>query len=159
MPECSPPTNSSAYGDQPLIDELIDLHMRLAFALQHSAVQQWLELELTMAQFKTLIVVAQRGPIGVNDLAAVLAITQPTASHLVERLSKIDLVERTNDPADRRRSLIQLSPHGIELMATLHRGTQDQLHELLGAMSADNRSALMQGMRAMLVAAESTRPA
>ena len=51
----------------------------------------------------------------IGQIAEILGIGQPTASHLIDRLVQAQLVSRTEDPLDRRRTLAQLSPNGVEL--------------------------------------------
>ncbi|NTV65810.1 MAG: hypothetical protein HGA65_20065, partial [Oscillochloris sp.] len=49
-----------------LIATVFDLQRQLTLSMQNTAMPCWMELELTMAQFKALFVVAHRGPLTVN---------------------------------------------------------------------------------------------
>ncbi len=109
-----------------------------------------MQLELTMAQFKTLFVVAHRGPLTVNALAEMLSVTQSTVSHLVDRLEHVGLVERVADPDDRRRTLVQLASAGGELVATLQQGGHEYMRALLGRLEIGDLAALVRGLSAIL---------
>ncbi|MGW6281836.1 MarR family winged helix-turn-helix transcriptional regulator [Kribbella sp. NPDC055071] len=49
------------------------------------------------------------GPLGVNDLAERLEVTPATVSLMVGELSRKGILERREDPSDRRRAIVTLS--------------------------------------------------
>src|ERR1700740_1116196 len=58
---------------------------------------------LSIAKFETLsILVSQDRPISLSELAAKLVCVRPTAPQLVDRLETGGLVNRADDPSDRR---------------------------------------------------------
>lgn len=81
-----------------VINEIICLIRALARAAGGPAVAVWASLDLTMAQVKLLHVLGARGQATVSELAAVLRVGVPTASHLVERLVQAGLAVRSEDP-------------------------------------------------------------
>ncbi|NTU80036.1 MAG: MarR family transcriptional regulator [Chloroflexales bacterium] len=141
---------ASHLEQEALIDEVLELQRRLALALQRSAMPEWVELELTMAQFKTAFVVAQKGPLSVNTIAEILGVTQSTVSHLLDRLEQVAIVERIPDTEDRRRTLVQLASRGTALMETLRQGQRGDAHALLSRLAPEDLRALVQGFRAIL---------
>ena len=61
------------------------------------------ELELTFTQFKTLMLLAEHaGTLSVKDVSDRLGISFPAASRAVEPLVQRGIVERAEDPLDRR---------------------------------------------------------
>jgi DNA-binding MarR family transcriptional regulator len=143
-------SESAESGEQrALIDEMFELQGRLALSIHRSALPEWVELELTMAQFKTAFVVAQRGPLSVNAIAEILGVTQSTVSHLVDRLAQELIVERVAHPTDRRRTLVRLAPRGGELMEALRQGQRVFAQELLSQLDLADLRALIQGFRAL----------
>ena len=54
------------------------------------------------------------GPLRMSDLADRVLITRPTVTRLVDRLVEQGLVERSQDPSDRRAVLVTLSATGRE---------------------------------------------
>jgi DNA-binding MarR family transcriptional regulator len=53
------------------------------------------------------------------QIALYLGIGKSTASHLIERLVRAGLVDRSEDPVDRRRATIRLTAAGEELIERL----------------------------------------
>jgi DNA-binding MarR family transcriptional regulator len=139
-----------------LIETVFELQRQLSLTLQNTAIPRWMELELTMAQFKTLFVVAHRGPLTVNALAEILGVTQSTVSHLVDRLESVKLAERVSDADDRRRTLVQLAKAGAELIETLQQGQREFMHALLGRLELAELAALVHGLSAILRAKQAS---
>lgn len=59
-----------------------------------------------------LYVLGMSGPMRASDLASALHVTRPTMSKQLSRLTNAALIERVEDPSDRRASAIRLSPTG-----------------------------------------------
>ncbi|GEM_PF-1428871 len=112
----------------------------------------WLRLGLTMGQLKGIFAL-RRGPTTISELGGRLQIAQPTASLLVERLVQAGLVERTDDPADRRRALVRLAPEGERIMAGVRDDVLRRLFTGLSLLSEDDLAALIRGLRALSAAA------
>jgi DNA-binding MarR family transcriptional regulator len=72
---------------------------------------------LTPASRAVLQHLALAGPVTVGELCGHLDRTQSVVSDIVAHLEDDGLVERQDDPADRRRRLVWLSPSGRELLA------------------------------------------
>ena len=70
----------------------------------------WMEIDLTIAQLRTLFVLAEEGPLVIGHIAQRLGIGLSTGGHLVDRLVQAGLAERTEDAEDRRRTLARLLP-------------------------------------------------
>src|ERR1700761_9678456 len=58
--------------------------------------------DITIAQYRTLVVLASRGSQKLADLAEQLGVTPPTAGRMCERLVRRGPVARARGPADRR---------------------------------------------------------
>jgi DNA-binding MarR family transcriptional regulator len=135
------------------IADILELQRTLGRAFHAAAGPHLLLLDLTMAQLKTLIVLADEGPVSIGQVAELLRVGLPTASHLVDRLVRAGLATREEDPADRRRTLTRLTPAGEELVARVRQGSQDQWRGWLSAMSDADLAALTQGLQALVQAA------
>jgi DNA-binding MarR family transcriptional regulator len=72
---------------------------------------------LSMPQFSILMQLHYRGQCGLSDISERMDISGAAASQLVDRLVVSGLVERAEDPADRRAKHIALSPKGEALIA------------------------------------------
>jgi DNA-binding MarR family transcriptional regulator len=71
---------------------------------------------MTATQRISLIEIADGGPLRLNDLAARIGTSAPTASRTVDSLDDLGLVARETDPADRRAVRIELTPAGRRLV-------------------------------------------
>ena len=67
---------------------------------------------MTATQRLALFELVEGGPMRLNDLAALIGTSAPTASRAVDALVDAGLVERRTDPADRRALRIELTPEG-----------------------------------------------
>src|SRR5882724_2593820 len=108
-----------AQTHETLIAEVMTSLMTLLRALQSHTTPYWVDLDLPLAQIKTLLTVGDLGAPTIGEIATVLGVTQPTASHLVERLVQNELASRSEDTHNRRRTLVRLTPQGEELLGHL----------------------------------------
>src|SRR6266571_2185678 len=108
----------------------------------------WMEIDLTIAQLRTLLVLAEEGPLVIGQIAQRLGIGLSTGGHLVDRLVQAGLAERKEDSGDRRRTLARLTPKGEDLHARLLSGVQ-QMQTWLHELDEDNLAAFLQGLRAI----------
>jgi DNA-binding MarR family transcriptional regulator len=74
-------------------------------------------LGLTYSQYLVMLVLWERGPVNVGDLRRCLHLDTGTLTPLLKRMEKAGLVTRRRDPADERRVVIALTPHGASLRA------------------------------------------
>jgi MarR family transcriptional regulator, organic hydroperoxide resistance regulator len=139
--------------------ESIVAAQRAVIRALHAASPSWLELNLTMAQLKTLIVLHDEGPLPIGQVGYRMGVTLPTASYQVDRLVRAGLVERVEDVRDRRRTLVHLTSKADELVRSLRQGRAGQLRSWLIEMSPEDLRALDRGLSALAaIAAEQTKP-
>lgn len=141
-----------------LTDAVLERYGRIARALHRAGEPVWRDLDLTMAQMRTLFTLAREGPATIGQVAEAQGISLPTASHLVERLVQAGLVTREADPADRRRMVARLAPPGEELVRRLRQGGHEPLRGWLDQLSDDEVAALLHGLSALLRVAEREFP-
>ena len=77
------------------------------------------ETGLTLPQILTLCTLHDHGPRCVSSVAQVLHLSQPATSQLVDRLVQERLVDRAEDPGDRRRKRLAITSRGIRLVTRL----------------------------------------
>lgn len=133
-----------------LVESVLGASWELSRLMRGRGTPELLELDLSMAQFKTLTVLGHEGPAPIGRVAEALGIGQATASHLVDRLVQADFAERTEDAVDRRRTLARLSPQGQEIFDSLVEGGMSRFHDLLVQLSNDELQALIRGLRALV---------
>lgn len=74
---------------------------------------------VTLHQVLLLTRLRQSGQRTVTELAETLNLSLPSTSQLVDRLFKLDLMSRVEDPADRRRKLLATTPKAHDLLDRL----------------------------------------
>jgi DNA-binding MarR family transcriptional regulator len=87
---------------------------------------------------RMVISLANEGPATVSELAERLHMTQAHASLVVRHLGDAGVVDRTPDPADRRRTIVSLSDAAAPAVAELHRKNSDPLRRFLSDISDDD---------------------
>src|SRR5579871_931564 len=128
---------------------LFETYWRVFSKLQGQDVTEWLGNELTLAQVRTLFMLAHRGPTTIRKLGEFLLIGLPTASHLVEKLVEAGLAERVEDPSDRRYVRAGLTPAGYEKARVLRQGGGNLLRKWLEQLSQEEFDALSVGLEAL----------
>src|ERR1700758_3417046 len=73
------------------------------------------KLGVTYPQYLVLVVLWERGPQGVGDLASLLRMDLGTLSPMLKRLETKGLLTRRRQATDGRRVLIDLTPKGVSL--------------------------------------------
>lgn len=99
-------------------------------------------LQLSLPQSLALNMVALAGPLTVAQLQARLHRSQATTSHLVTQLELRELVERTEDPEDARRTRVQLGREGRALVQRLEQARKDAFSRVLGGLPVELRNRL-----------------
>jgi DNA-binding MarR family transcriptional regulator len=93
--------------------------------------------------------IGSEGEQTVSEIAAALGLSLPAVSKLTRELEDHSLIERSEDPADRRRTVIRLH----EATAQAVRGWLEQrskpLERALAALDANERAAFLKGLNAL----------
>ena len=109
--------------------------------------------EVTLTQYRSLVVLASRGPQGVATLAEALAVTPPTASRLVDRLVRKGLVRRRGDSHDRRQVRVGLTEAGRHLVDVVTERRRQEIARLLTSIDRETQHALAAGLQQLARAA------
>ena len=88
---------------------------------------------LSAPRLSALSVVVFGGPITITGLALAEQVRPPTISRLVKELEREGLVERLENPDDRRVQLIQATPKGRKL---LEEGRERRVRALAGRLAS-----------------------
>ena len=90
---------------------------------------------LSVPQFRALAYLWRHPGASLSDLAGHLGITRPTASTMIDRLVQSGYVDREADPAERRRSVLTLTPAGTELYQSARAATRQRVAEVLARLA------------------------
>ena len=117
---------------------------------------------LSMGQFEFLRIIGGRDDCRVNDLALDIAITVGATSKAVDRLEAAGWVSRRPNPANRRSSLLALTPAGRRLLdastPTVEAGLQTWLADPLGARGLDQLATSLARLRQLMADAGAGQP-
>lgn len=118
-----------------------------------SAVQALGQSDLTLVQFGCLMVLGDGAVRTVGEVGAVLGRSMSATSRLLDQLVKRALVDRTEDPNDRRAKHVTISADGRKFLASLMRQRARAELRLLAHLSADERAAALRGLALLREAA------
>jgi DNA-binding MarR family transcriptional regulator len=135
--------------DDPLVRDVVEHLRELLHAFLMASVPAWIDLQLTLPQLRTIFIVAHNKTSSVMQIAKHLGIGEPTASHLIDRLVQAGLVDRSEDPMDRRRAIVRLSPSGEELIEKLL-GWEELLGGWLHKVPREDLSHFRHGLNAVI---------
>lgn len=109
--------------------------------------------DVTLTQYRSLVVLASRGPQGMASLADALGVTPPTASRLCDRLVRKGLVRRRTDQNDRRQVRIALTDTGRRLVDLVTARRRREIADLLREVPQDARRSVVAGLQLLAEAA------
>jgi DNA-binding MarR family transcriptional regulator len=90
-----------------------------------------IDADVTLPQFRALMVLAMRGPQRPADISAELGVAPSTGSRMCERLVRKGLVRRTRVSSDRRVVRLRLTPAGRDLVTQLVQRRRTELAEIV----------------------------
>ncbi|MGB2965217.1 MAG: MarR family transcriptional regulator [Anaerolineales bacterium] len=131
-----------------------------------STFQEWLELfmhrsmrrfihyarksGLSMSMIGALFHLHNRESAGVTDLGEHLGVTSAASSQMLERLVQQGLIQRTEDPDDRRVKQIVLTKKGCQVLEEGTHARQGWLDELSENLSAEEKEQIATALDIMI---------
>ena len=117
-------------------DELVDALMATARMLVSLTARSLAEVDdnVTLPQYRTLVILAGSGPRRIVDLAADLNVQPSTATRMCDRLARKGFVTREARADDRRVVWVVLEDAGRELVGTMMDRRRAYLAELVASV-------------------------
>ena len=109
--------------------------------------------EVTLTQYRTLVVLASRGPQSLAELADAVDVTPPTATRMCDRLIKKGLIVRRHERDDRRLIRLTLAKDGRELVDAVTQRRRTEIAHLMEAIPQDQQAALVDSLQRLTAAA------
>jgi len=119
--------------------------------------KEWLNLDLTTSQLKVVLLLYLGGPTRMSVIASALDVSLATATGVVDRLVKADMVVRGSDPNDRRVVLCRLSDEGQKLIAGLWQKAGERVVMMFKALDRRRLQLVKDALEALLEAGEVTK--
>ncbi len=86
------------------------------------------------------------GQVSVGELASRLGLTLPTVSGVLADLGRAGFVERHPDPADRRRTIVQMTPDKTAVIGEWLDGAASPLARVLDKLAPSEQEAFLKAM-------------
>lgn len=104
------------------------------------------EPSLSVSQFRVLAFLSRNPDASLSDVAEHSAITRATASSLVDRLVQRGLIDRQDDPAERRHIMLKLTLAGHDLLAEMRGSIRQTLAERLSELTPEEVQQVATGL-------------
>ncbi|MCO7220794.1 MarR family transcriptional regulator [Klenkia sp. PcliD-1-E] len=109
--------------------------------------------QVTLPQFRVLVLLAGRGPQRSGDLARAVGVHPSTFSRSADRLVAGGWVVRTGNPDSRREVLVELTPAGAALVADVTERRRAELRTVLSRLDPADAGRVRDALRAYADAA------
>jgi DNA-binding MarR family transcriptional regulator len=101
-----------------------------------------LDGQITLPQFRVLVMVASTGPVNLGAVARALGVHPSNATRACDRLVGAGLLDRRDDPGDRRNLTLDLTAAGRALVRRVMDDRRAAIAEILARMPDEQRRAL-----------------
>jgi DNA-binding MarR family transcriptional regulator len=121
-----------------------DLAVRLRLAITRTSrrLRQEAGTGLSPTLTSALATIDRHGPLTPSELASRERVQRPTATRLVARLEELGVLQRAADPADRRSSLLSVTPEGRALLEEMRGRKTAYLAHRIQRLDAEERASL-----------------
>jgi len=137
-------------GESDVVDAVLAAS-RVFVAVASKAVAN-AEPQVTLPQFRTLVLLDARGRLSVAELADALGVVPSTASRMCDRLVTKGLIRRAASRSNRRQVMLNLSERGRALLAESTRQRKREIAELLSTISPTDQKRLARALRRLVEA-------
>jgi len=136
------------------LDEITDALMtasRLLVAISARSIGQ-VDETITIPQFRTLVILSNRGPVNLATLAGLLGVQPSATGRMVDRLVAAGLIDRLPHPTSRRELLAALTKRGREVVRRVTAHRRAEIAAIVEKMPPPERYGLVQALTAFTAA-------
>ena len=108
-----------------------------------------LDADVTLPQYRALVVLATRGPQRVVDISTELGVTPSTGTRMCDRLVRKGLIRRYRSTTDRRAVRLTLTPAGRSLVDEVTRRRRVELTALANAIPDTTHESVTAALHAL----------
>ncbi len=108
---------------------------------------------LTIPQFRTLVVLGSHGEMNLNSLAQILQVNASSALRMIDRLLVSGLVTRQENPENRREVLLDLTPAGTSIVKAVTGRRRREISRIVAKMTDRDRRGLLAALQSFARAA------
>jgi DNA-binding MarR family transcriptional regulator len=142
-------------------DELVEAVLQASRVLVAVAARSLatVDHDVTLPQYRALVVLASRGPQRPSELAEALAVHPSTITRLCDRLAAKRLVRRRESAVSRREVSIELAAKGRRLVDAVTERRRIEIATIVANIPIRERAATVQALHALGDAASEPRDA
>jgi MarR family 2-MHQ and catechol resistance regulon transcriptional repressor len=108
-------------------------------AVREHAERHIQSLDLCLSDFGVLEELLHKGPLPVNTIGGLIRLTSGSITAAVDRLESKGLVERRNNPADRRARVVHLTASGEQLISSAFADHEAAMERATSGLTANER--------------------
>ncbi|OBG70925.1 MarR family transcriptional regulator [Mycobacterium sp. E2462] len=124
---------------------------RLLMAMSARSIGQ-VDDTITIPQFRTLVILSNRGPVNLATLAGLLGVQPSATGRMVDRLVAAGLIDRLPHPTSRRELLAALTPRGREVVRQVTAHRRAEIAGIVEKMPPAERHGLVRALTAFTAA-------
>ena len=109
--------------------------------------------EVTLTQYRTLVVLASRGPQNLAGLADAVGVAPATATRMCDRLVRKDLIRRRTERDDRRQLRVALTAKGRSLVDAVTGRRRQEIARIMNEIPVEQQAVLVQALGRLASAA------
>ncbi|MHA7651915.1 MarR family transcriptional regulator [Mycobacterium sp. ML4] len=107
---------------------------------------------ITIPQFRTLVILSNRGPVNLATLATLLGVQPSATGRMVDRLVSAGLIDRLPHPTSRRELLASLTKRGREVVSKVTANRRREIARIVERMPTAERHGLVRALTAFTAA-------
>ena len=141
-------------NDSELYEEVVRLLWRIITRSDPGRLEAWAGVGLTMTQLRVLFLLREDEGMTARALAESLSVTPSTLTRIMDRLVRGQLVQREEDPDDRRLVRHYLTQTALDMVGELERTGRERMDNLLNRLSEGQLGRLAEALRDFAAVAE-----
>lgn len=148
-------SENTADGD-PELEDIVTALLTASRALVGVSARSLAGVEesVTLTQFRVLVVLDSHGATRLNRLAHGLGVNASTAMRTVDRLTTSGLVDRRENPDDRREVVIEATERGHDLVRQVTARRREAIERIVQGMPVDRRREFLNALVTFAEAAD-----
>jgi DNA-binding MarR family transcriptional regulator len=107
---------------------------------------------ITIPQFRTLVILSNRGPVNLATLATLLGVQPSATGRMVDRLVSAGLIDRLPHPTSRRELLAALTKRGRDVVRQVTTHRRVEIARIVEQMPPGERHGLVRALTAFTAA-------
>ncbi len=143
------PAGVEAIGDPEDVDQVTEAVLEASRALVAVAARSLADAEadVTLAQYRALVILRAAGRLTLGRLAAALGVQGSSTTRLCDRLVAKGLIDRQTGVSDRREITLTLTPRGQRMVDRITDRRRREIAQIITRIPTSQRRALVEALR------------